>query len=129
MTKQDDTALNRRKALARIGGLAVAAYTVPAFTTLSMARASSSASAASPASAASEASAASPASAASEASPASAASEASAASPASAASAASAASDPSGPSRSQTTITADECVAGGGRVVTRSDGVSVCEQG
>ena len=40
----DDTVLNRRKALARIGTFALAAYTVPALTTLSAAHASSSSS-------------------------------------------------------------------------------------
>ncbi len=48
--------LSRRKALGRIGLFATAAYTVPAFATLSMAHASSGASSASAASEASEAS-------------------------------------------------------------------------
>lgn len=50
-------ALSRRKALRRIGAFAAGAYAVPAFTTLSMARASSAPSAASEPSAPSEASA------------------------------------------------------------------------
>lgn len=46
MTKTDksETALSRRKMLGRIGLLAVAGYSVPAFTTLSMAQAGSGAS-------------------------------------------------------------------------------------
>lgn len=43
MTKHDDTPdLSRRRALTRIGSIALAAYSVPAFTTLSAAHASSS---------------------------------------------------------------------------------------
>jgi len=61
--------LSRRKALGRIGLFATAAYTVPAFATLSMAHASSGASDASDASDASEASGSSDASTPSAASP------------------------------------------------------------
>ena len=53
MTEKKTTAVSRRQLMARIGGLAAAAYAVPAFTTMSMAHASD-ASAASKASAASE---------------------------------------------------------------------------
>ncbi|MEL6684805.1 MAG: hypothetical protein AAFX89_10715 [Pseudomonadota bacterium] len=89
MTEKKTTQLSRRALFARIGGLAAAAYTVPAFTTMSMAHASSGASAASAGSANSSAS--SP-SEPSEASDASDASDASAASDASGASLASSAS-------------------------------------
>jgi hypothetical protein len=54
MTIKKPTDLSRRHLIARIGTLAVAAYTVPAFTTMSMAHASSGASAASSQSSASE---------------------------------------------------------------------------
>ena len=84
--------LSRRKMLARIGTLAAAAYTVPAFTTMSMAHASDGGSAAS------EQSAASSMSEASEASDASEASEASSVSSASESSSASLPSTVSGPS-------------------------------
>lgn len=40
MTEEKTTAVSRRQLMARIGGLAAAAYTVPAFTTMSMAHAS-----------------------------------------------------------------------------------------
>lgn len=50
MTNEDKTVLTRRKALTRLGVFAVAAYTIPAVTTLSMAHASSGGSAASAAS-------------------------------------------------------------------------------
>jgi hypothetical protein len=100
MTEYNETKLSRRTVMARIGGLAVTAYTVPSFTTLSTAQAASSASAASAASAASSAS---------------------------PASAPSAASGPSGPSN---TMTSDECESGGGSVVTSEDGVTlVCQPG
>ncbi len=92
MTEKKTTQLSRRALFARIGGLAAAAYTVPAFTTMSMAHASSGASAASAGSANSSASSPSEPSEASDASDASAASEASAASDASGASLASSAS-------------------------------------
>lgn len=57
--KKSDTSeqvISRRKALGRIGLFATAAYTVPAFTTLSMAHASSNASSSSDASTPSDAS-------------------------------------------------------------------------
>ena len=53
MTEKTKTELSRRHLLARIGGLAAAAYTIPAFTTMSMAHASDGGSAASAESAAS----------------------------------------------------------------------------
>ncbi|NDW54299.1 hypothetical protein [Aliiroseovarius sp. PrR006] len=108
MTKEDDKVFSRRKALTRIGGLALAAYSVPALTTLSAAHASSAPSAASAASEASDPSPASDPSEASEPSEASVPSESS---------------GPSGPR----VVTAEECEAGGGTVVEREDGVKVCE--
>ena len=56
MTNNTDKTLSRRKALTRIGGVAFAAYTIPAFTMLSVAHASSGVSATSEASDASDAS-------------------------------------------------------------------------
>lgn len=56
MTDNTDKTLSRRKALTRIGGVAFAAYTIPAFTMLSVAHASSGVSASSEASDASDAS-------------------------------------------------------------------------
>lgn len=56
MTDNTDKTLSRRKALTRIGGVAFAAYTIPAFTMLSVAHASSGVSSSSEASDASDAS-------------------------------------------------------------------------
>ena len=77
MTEKKTSELSRRALLTRIGGLAAAAYTVPAFTTMSMAHASSGSSAASSNSSASSPSEPSEPSEASEASDASKASDAS----------------------------------------------------
>jgi len=115
MSDEIEKKLSRRKAMTRLGGAALAAYTIPAFTMLSAAHAASSVSASSAPSPASTAS------------PASAPSSASGASTASGASEASTPSATSGPSGPRQIMTRGECEAAGGEVVDNdADGTQRC---